>query len=324
MVKRNEEINRRRNQEASSSVRVKQPVFIVGCGRSGTGMLFDLLSQHPKLVKTMGYPSGEDHEGWIEHGQCVMAGIGECVSSDKYGSGINGYNACLSMTTEDVTPEIINDMHIHYFNDVLENDAKDRYVINKCPHNSNKIDYMLGIFPDAKIIHIIRDCEPTVASWVAVMKDHPDIVLHWPDEELPCFWIFPKPKLPAELKRIERHERFFPGGGGEMFIDYWVKVNRGIEQQMQGALNQLKVVRFEDLVAKPNEVLDELCQFCELPEFKFSTLHLDKNTAAKHKHLLSDELIEAIGSQAEESRQYFGYAVEGKPFSEVNNHLPKR
>lgn len=27
------------------------------------------------------YPDGEDHEGWIEHGKCKMAGIGN-VNSD--------------------------------------------------------------------------------------------------------------------------------------------------------------------------------------------------------------------------------------------------
>lgn len=304
---KHQENSGQQKQPASNRVRVKQPVFIVGCGRSGTGMLFDLLAQHPQLSRTMGYPSGEDHEGWIEHGQCVMAGIGESIGSEKYGNGINGYHACLSMTVEDVTPEITEAMHSHYAHNVLKNDMAKR-VINKCPHNSNKIDYMLGIFPDAKIIHIIRDCEPMVASWLAVMKDHPGLVLYWPEEELPCFWLLPKPQLPAELKRLGRHERFFPGGGARMFIDYWVKTNLGIEKQMQGRINQLLVVRYEDLIAKPYEVLDAICQFSELPTFEFATSHVDRNTAEKHKQLLSQELLESISTDAELARRHFGYS----------------
>ena len=39
------------------------PIFIFGCGRSGTTFLFDLLAQHPLIARTTGYPDGEDHKG---------------------------------------------------------------------------------------------------------------------------------------------------------------------------------------------------------------------------------------------------------------------
>ncbi|MBU6225384.1 MAG: sulfotransferase [Burkholderiales bacterium] len=69
---------------------IHKPIFVVGCGRSGTTLLFDILSQHPSLARTTGYPDGEDHDGWIKHGQCVMAGIGK-VCHSQYGNGINGF-----------------------------------------------------------------------------------------------------------------------------------------------------------------------------------------------------------------------------------------
>jgi hypothetical protein len=47
---------------------VRKPVFLVGCGRSGTTPLFDILSQHPTLQRTEGYPDGEDHDGWAPTG----------------------------------------------------------------------------------------------------------------------------------------------------------------------------------------------------------------------------------------------------------------
>lgn len=299
--------SRELSQPQLQSAEISKPVFVVGCGRSGTTLLFDLLSQHPGLARTTGYPDGEDHDGWIEHGKCVMAGIGN-IHSEKYGNGINGYHACLHMTAEDVTPEIMEAMHSYYRNAVLKND-RIRRVINKCPHNSNKLDYMLGIFPDAKIVHIIRDCEPMLASWIAVMNDHPALVLYWPEEEFPCFWLLPKPQASAELKRLARHKRFFPGGGAEMFIDYWRKTNLGIEKQMQGRLEQLLVVRYEDLVAGPGYVLDEITRFCELPQHAFSTSHMDRNTAAKHKHLLPAGLAEAVSARAETALRYFGYSA---------------
>lgn len=288
------------------TLRVKKPVFIVGCGRSGTGMLFDLLAQHPRLARTMGYPSGEDHDGWIEHGQCFMSGIGESVTSEKFGSGINGYHTCMHMTAEDVTPELVDSMHAHYMNNVLDGDLNKR-VLNKCPHNSNKIDYMLGIFPDAKIIHIIRDCEPMVASWIAVMQGLPGLQLYLPQEELPCFWVLPKPDSQVAKKCISRHDRFFPGGGAKMFIDYWVKTNMGIEKQMQNRFAQLLVVRYEDIVKTPVQLLNKITKFCELEHFDYAVSHIDAATALKHKHLLPGDLLEEIKKHASPVRKYFGY-----------------
>lgn len=286
--------------------KVFQPVFIVGCGRSGTTLLFDTLSTHPTLKRTTGYPDGEDHEGWIKHGKCVMAGIGN-VHHSKYGNGINGHEFCLHMTAEDVTSEIMHGMHAYYWNDVLKNDPAKR-VINKCPHNSNKLDYMLEIFPDAKIIHIVRDCEPMVASFLAVMDEHPSLVVYWPQkEEFPCFWLMPKPTDSVALSRLARHSQFFPGGGTEIWIDYWCKTNSGIERQMQGKSAQLLTIRYEDLVNVPEKILGRITSFCGLPGFSFKTDHFQKNTAQKHTRRMTPILQKSIMTRASSVRQMFGY-----------------
>lgn len=289
----------------SAANKVEQPVFVVGCGRSGTTLLFDLLAQHPGLARTTGYPDGEDHEGWIKHGKCAMAGLGN-VHAAQYGNGINGYHACLHMTGQDVTGEIVESMHGYYWQDVLQMNRKKR-VLNKQPHLSNKLGYVLGIFPDARIIHIIRDCQPMVASWMAIMNRHPSLLVYWPEEEHPCLWLLPKPENPAALGCIARHERFYPGGGKKLWIDYWCKINMGIEPQMNGRLQQLLVIRYEDLVAKPEIALKNILNFCELPDFRFETAHLEQNTVQKHEHLMSPELAEAITDQARAVRFHFGY-----------------
>ena len=286
--------------------KVGKPVFVVGCGRSGTSMLFALLAQHPGLARTTGYPDGEDHDGWIKHGKCVMAGIGN-VHHARYGNGINGQQFCLHMTKEDVTDDIIRDMHNYYWKEVLGGNSSKR-VINKLPHLCNKLTYALGIFPDAKIVHIVRDCEPMVASWLAIMDDHPSLVVYWPrDEEFPCIWVMPKPEDPVALARLGRHTQFFPGGGSKLWIDYWCKVNTGIEKQMQGNDSQLLAIRYEDLVTQPRQILDRITSFCELPAFEFKIDHLQQNTAQKHTRRMTTDLQESIAVQAKSVRQMFGY-----------------
>jgi len=287
--------------------KIKQPIFIVGCGRSGTTMLFDLLSQHPNLIRTTGYPDGEDHEGWIKHGQCVMAGIGN-VSHDKYGSGINGEQYCLHMTEEHATDEVKNAMHGYYRRDVLGMSIGKR-VINKQPHLSNKLRYLLGIFPDAKIIHIVRDCQPMVASWLAMMDSHPGLTIYWPkDEPYPCFWLLPKPSSPLAERVIAQHPCFFPGGGAALFADYWLKVNQGIPDQMLGREQQLITIKYEDLVADPRAVLSKLVQYSELEEHSFEVSHIETRTHTRYEHLIDEELTKEINTIANALRQSLGYA----------------
>ncbi|MEY4592785.1 MAG: hypothetical protein RIR18_1680 [Pseudomonadota bacterium] len=281
----------------------QKPIFIVGCGRSGTALLCNLLSQHPGLIQTPGYPDGEDHEGWIEHGHCVMAGIGS-PGNKKYGSGINGFQYCLHMTKEDVTPEIIDGMHHHYTSVAGQTEKR---VINKCCHLSNKLDYVLSIFPDAKIIHIIRDSEPTIASWMAVMHEHPTLTAYLPDEPFPCLWLFEKPKDPVAYNRLVRDSRFCLGGNEEIWLNYWLKTNTGIEQQMLNRIDQLAVVRYEDIIQSPAETLNHLTDFCQLKPHTFSVEHIDKNTAKKHKSLIKDSALPRIQSLSADVRERFGY-----------------
>lgn len=286
---------------------IDRPIFIVGCGRSGTTLLFDWLAQHPGLVATRGYPDGEDHEGWITHGQCVMAGIGS-PGSDHFGNGINGFNACLHMDEGAVTPDVRAEMHRYYVQDVLKEQA-DKRVLNKCPHNSNKLRYLLGLFPDARIIHIIRDCEPVVASWMAIMKAVPSLVVYLPENEPhPCLWLMQAPTGESQRMALANHSRFYPGGGEALWVEYWSKTNDGIEVQMNGRLEQLLSVRYEDLVTAPQFMLDEITHFCGLPSHRFATAGVDRQTAHKHGRLISQGLRDTIVLEASSVRRRFGYA----------------
>ncbi len=288
---------------------VIKPVFIIGCGRSGTTLLFALLTPHPGLTRTTGYPDGEDHEGWVKHGGCVMAGLGN-VHSGRFGNGINGYHACLHMDENDVTPQTVIHMREYYQRDVLKQNRSGR-VINKNPHLSNKLRYVLKIFPDAKFIQVIRNCEPAVASWIAAVKALSSPVVYWPEEEYPCLWLLNPPQSEAEIRRLARHKRFFPGGGAELFIDYWVKTNENIRRQLNDAESerQLTLLRYEDLIQDPGKELSRLAEFCELAPFDFDASKVIPNQESKYQHLITDELKKQIHSAADDTLRKYGYPV---------------
>jgi len=285
---------------------IDRPVFIVGCGRSGTTLLFDWLAQHPGLARTTGYPDGEDHEGWIEHGDCVIAGIGT-PDSLRFGSGINGFQPCLHMTAADATPSVRERMR-RYHAGLLATGAPARRVLNKCPHNSNKLDYMLGIFPGARIVHIVRDCAPMVASWMAIMQHVPSVLAYLPaDEPLPCLWLMPAPASETARQVIGRHPRFHPGGAANVWVEYWCRANLGIEAQMEGRLDQLLCIRYEDLINAPARTMDEIVRFCGLPAFAFDTGNVALDTSTQHLSLLAPDIVAAIDSRASAARRHFGY-----------------
>jgi hypothetical protein len=210
------------------------------------------------------------------------------------------------MTAADATEEVVRGMHAYYWNQVLEGDSTKR-VVNKQPHLSNKLGYLLSIFPDAKVIQIVRDCRPVVASWIAVMAAHPTLLVYWPEEEYPCLWLFQRPECPVAQSALARHPRVFPGAGTGIWVDYWCRVNAGIPKQMAYNVAQLCTVRYEDLVQQPERVLAALCRFCELPQHRFDCGQMQRDTSHRHSDLISVALTAQIEQTAAAARAYFGY-----------------
>lgn len=287
-----------------------RPVFIVGCGRSGTTLLFQLMRRHPGVAPTVGYPDGEDHVGWNTHGDCRISGLGY-ADQDR---GHTGYHYCLYMDEQDVTPDIVMRMHRYYLEDVAGSDPQ-RRVLNKCPHLSNKLRYVRAIFPRARFVHIVRDCLPVVASWMEIMREQPGQVLHLPPTEYPCLWVLPAPADDLR-ERVFRHETTcYPGGGVHVLTDYWRLTNHNIPRQLAGDHSALHTVRYEDLCADPQAVLAKIFAFCELPPWEGSTeddygRQVDSKND-KFKQQMDGAFIADCLARAADVRAEFGYLRDG-------------
>jgi hypothetical protein len=283
---------------------VRKPVFIVGCGRSGTALLCNLLSEHPLLVQTPGYPDGEDHVGWIEHGRCAISGLGATPDIDQ---GHTGGHLCLAMNEWDARPEAVEAMHLHYLENVLQGDAS-RFVINKNSHLSNKLRYVRQIFPDARFIHIVRDCAPMVSSWINEMTLQRHQMLYWPECELPCFSVLPRPSDPAARAALGRNDRCFPGGGMMRLVDYWIALNSHIAPQLADTPGQLITVRYEDLLAAPLDTLARLWEYLDLEPLSTVGIRVRHDNNAKFRRHLDAHTIAHIEERARPLREELGYA----------------
>ena len=155
-----------------------KPIFIVGCHRSGTTILYDTLAQHPEVsyfTNASSYlPKSPICANWIASAMLgntkierfIKDGIQVSYNSPNEGTrlwehhAIKGDNYCLDENYDNPEMEyylkLTIQKHLRYFN-------TERFI-NKNPDNSVRIRYLNKLFPDAYFIHIIRDARAVFYS----------------------------------------------------------------------------------------------------------------------------------------------------------------
>lgn len=117
-----------------------KPIFILGCPRSGTTLLFRLLQRHDG-VRT---PPGEGHILWNKYQHPRLRGW----TSDR-------------LIAADVKAEEPTFIYtaIHRF-------AGDGRFLDKTPRNCLRVPYLAHLFPNAMFVLLKRDGPPTVSSLI--------------------------------------------------------------------------------------------------------------------------------------------------------------
>ena len=119
---------------------IKSPVFILGCGRSGTTILGNLLAQHPSVTYlhepralwTSAYP---ETDIWTER---AVARHGKLV-----------------FTESDVNPRKTRALRKLFALEVRK--SRRPILVEKLPINNFRLPFIRGMFPDCRFIHIWRN-----------------------------------------------------------------------------------------------------------------------------------------------------------------------
>lgn len=122
----------------------RTPVFVVGMPRSGTTLTEQILCSHPDI-----FGAGELD---------LMARLSRLMPR-VIKNGKN-YPACL----DGFTPHLREEGARFYLNGLNSYDTEHQYVVDKMPHNFEKLGLISLIFPKAKIIHVQRDARDTALS----------------------------------------------------------------------------------------------------------------------------------------------------------------
>ncbi|MFN2557324.1 MAG: sulfotransferase [Nitriliruptorales bacterium] len=118
----------------------RAPVFLVGCPRSGTSMLFDLLRRHEALQGL----TGEGHILWSNYQHPRRKGW----ASDR-------------ATAEDIAAG-----ERGYLYTAIRHISQGLRFIDKTPKNVLRLPYLAALFPDATFVFIKRDGPDTVSSLI--------------------------------------------------------------------------------------------------------------------------------------------------------------
>jgi len=134
---------------------LNRPVFIIGCGRSGTTILGRLLAQHPQLAYL-----NEPRYIWLHEPR-----------TDIWSQQAQLHNGQLKLSAKDVTATASSKIQKEFALQVYLQGRK--RLVEKLPVNSFRINFINQIFPDALFIHLIRNGVEVAYSIAEYAKKEP-------------------------------------------------------------------------------------------------------------------------------------------------------
>ena len=231
--------------------KVHKPIFIVGCGRSGTTILGKILSLHPEI-------------GFLNEPKAIWHTI--FAEEDVFGNYTDRHGRYF-LYRSDVTERVREAAH-RIFNTFLLI-TRTRRLLDKYPELIFRVPFVKEIFPDAKFIFIVRNGLATCRSIVAwssaksVSKGNKKHdwwgvdgkKWHLLIEDVICKDTY----FSNLLEEIQKFE-----SPSDWAVVEWIATMRTGLQQLRNHEASFYFLKYEKLVQEPNTELSQLLRFCEL------------------------------------------------------------
>jgi len=273
--------------------RVEKPVFILGTGRSGTTILGVVLSMHREV-------------GFLNEPKALWHSIHP--NEDLIGS-YSRDSARYRLDPGEATPERIRAAY-RIYGSYLKATFSNR-VVDKYPELIFRVPFVKKIFPDAKFIFLTRDVWNTCHSierWSSRLGvTNGDEVHDWWGVNNRKWVLLKKELIKADEKysEIEGYVDQINSHKERAVIEWVVTMQEGIKLVNEYPEDVLKF-SYEELVNDPEQSLQRLLDFAELPEDKVF-MEYAKETLKPVKDKGVFELSSVIQGLVNETMASLGY-----------------
>jgi hypothetical protein len=299
------------------------PLFVVGCMRSGTTVLHDMLLRYCPVAVDVDDDDFEGRTFWQRRGFNI--------GSPRTGTPCDAYDA--TAATGRATAEVRASL--------ARRTPGDRHIISKNPHLSNKIGLLSALVPDVRIVHLVRDDLAVAASTklhLASLHEGRNFyglpfVHYWPaDAAYPCWACIPDdskgagwqplrqrlaralrgrrtPPIPHEdpaafRRRHPDLSRYYPGDGFRRIPESWLRLNANIVRQVEaaGLGRRYFALDYADLVARTRDALGRIAAFAGIDRTAPDAVPaaLDPSRQERWRTVLSSAELDCVAAAAED------------------------
>jgi hypothetical protein len=313
-------------------MKIRNPIFIIGCPRSGTSLLLTILQSSSELWSS----TDESHYIWNK------------FLPDKRDPMFSMY-----LRSEDFKPadrdffekkyaehmiknKLVRKFTKHVFLNRFKNQLKILFlmwrktlaliksfsnteyrIIDKTPPNTYRVGYLAEAFPDAKFIYLTRDGATNISSLIEGWRSQKRFSF--------SFRKFYEYNKKINIKGYDgKVWKFTNPPGWEDYLDkpleevcafQWLSAHKYSQEAFKKMpSSRWMPVKYEELVANPEKVVREICIFLDLKYDENIKRHCKKlpivSTSTKpdpNKWLKNKALIENIADKIDEMQVQLGY-----------------
>lgn len=288
----------------------QRPIFIIGCPRSGTGLLHHLMRLHEDLAWVTPFTSWICGKPWFEalpprfvrpldhlrealptavlptflhgpyDGSLALPGILETSEGhsiwDRFCTRTPDDRASAATATDETKSTLRSIVHWH-----LRYHQRPRFI-GKTPRNALRLPFLRAVFPDALFIHLVRDGRAVASSILRRRQDSPGPTAQW--------WGARPPGWKTMLENPPIVQAAWT----------WKTILETIEEDADALETSLHTVYYESLCRAPRQTLRSLFEGVDLDPDRMrqpdveSALSKIRPPHEKWRTVLDDEQLAAI------------------------------